>query len=549
MNSHGSSRWWLTGGLTAAVILVATLPLLLRAIVGRSAVVPAGAEPLVIVSPHNEQIRYEFAHAFNVWRQAHGLSPVAVDWRSWGGTSDLRKGVLSELAKLAQQGRENEGLGYDLFFGGGDYDLGLLAKGVRVQRGGQEVWISATVPVQLPPGLLQRVFPTPDIGGAPLYSRDLRWVGTALSSFGIVYNRDVVKYLGLSDPTTWADLADPRYQGWVALADPAHSGSVMVTYDTILRRLGWRPGWKTLRRVFANARYFTDGAAKVPVDVSAGEAAAGMCIDFYGRYQSGAIADGRRVGYVDPPFMTAITADPISILRGAPHKALANQFVIWTLSKDAQGLWQRRVGVPGGPVRYELRRLPVRRDMYTPREMALWRDQVNPFTIAKPLPADMPSFNAIVPTLSHAIAIDILPDLKQAWAAINRQTDAARKERMLALFDALPPELQHVWPPGWDEQLKRGWSKALSNNHDPRHAQVAATPRDSLIGILISWAKDKDQRPADQLRWMIYFRDQYRKVLEVRQDKPQGLKGTKRVGSGLPVTLGADLIGGLPRGL
>ena len=186
--------------------------------------------------------------------------------------------------------------------------------------------------------MLQQVYPQPLIGDAPLYHDALRWVGVALSSFGIVYNRDVLRdVLDIHEPTQWRDLSDPVYAGWLALADPAHSGSITATYHAILSRQGCSAGWKTLRRIFANACYFAWSASKVPVDVSAGQAAAGMCINFYGRFQSGAIG-GDRVGYVDPPLTTVITADPISILRGAPHRELANAFVLWLLSSQAQHL-------------------------------------------------------------------------------------------------------------------------------------------------------------------------------------------------------------------
>src|SRR5690606_24705363 len=124
----------------------------------------------------------------------------------------------------------------------------------------------------------------------------------------------------------------------------AHSGSIAAAYNAIVMRLGWEEGWQTLRRIYANARYFTASATKVPVDVGSGEAAAGMCIDFYGRFQAGAVSaagGGSRVGYVDPPFMTAINADPISIMRGTANRELANEFVVWLLSVQGQRLWQR----------------------------------------------------------------------------------------------------------------------------------------------------------------------------------------------------------------
>ena len=100
--------------------------------------------------------------------------------------------------------------------------------------------------------------------------------------------------------------------------------SVTVDKKEILRELtthpepreaaiarGWEAGLQLLIRMAANSRYFTDSASKIPHDVAQGNAAAGMCIDFYGRsyaadlrtaFRSGgdgaAIADGDRDAFL-----------------------------------------------------------------------------------------------------------------------------------------------------------------------------------------------------------------------------------------------------------
>ncbi|MCE9590306.1 MAG: extracellular solute-binding protein [Planctomycetes bacterium] len=432
------------------LVLVLGVPFALRPR-GEAAVRNADpADRLVIATPHNEHIRYEFARAFNRWRVAHGKAVIDFDWRSSGGASDLRKQVLAEFQKAGSAGADDSGIGKDLFFGGGDVEHDILARGATIEKSDKtKTAIAVTVPIRLPPGLLGEAFPEPTIGGAPLYHAKLQWIGVALSSFGIIYNRDALAMLHLPEPTTWQDLADPRYRGWLALADPSHSGSVAATLNTILRREGWSGGWSLLRRLSANARYFTNSASKVPVDVSAGEAAAGMCIDFYGRFQVGAIggdpaAGGNsRVGYVDPPGnMTAITPDPISLFRGAPHRELAEEFIAWLLSPEAQGLWQRRIGVPDGPERYELRRLPARRDMYNEIETATWRDRdIKPFEVAREFPAGMPSMFSLVAPVMQAVAIDTHDELVEAWKVINDESDPARRTAMMARFEAMPPEL------------------------------------------------------------------------------------------------------------
>ena len=469
---------------------------------------------LIVYTPHNEQIRHEFARGFNAHRKAQGKSAVAFDWRAMGGTSDLRKIVLSQFEARAAEGRMDAGIGADLFFGGGAYEHNQLAAGVTVKRAGETLRESVIVPIELPDGMLERVFPSATIGGERLYHPERRWLGAAVSSFGIIYNRDVLQMLGLREPGTWSDLAEPSYTGWVALSDPAHSGSIAATYNTILRRHGWMKGWAVLRRVFANARYFTSSSAQVPVDVSAGEAAAGMCIDFYGRFQSGAIG-GDRVGYVDPRHMTATTPDPISILRGAPHRELARQFVIWVLSKDGQRLWQRKAGAPNGPKQYALRRQPVRPDLYrNADETAHWTDpKVNPFATAKPVPDAMPGFYPMVAPVAHAMAIDVHAELTAAWAAIQRTpADAPRRKQMLALFDAMPKALRVNWP---DRHLARQWPQAIASSEHPRHEEAARVLQQfgARLAKRYYGEANRERLLDDRLKWTKFFRDKYEQIV------------------------------------
>ena len=498
----------------ALLVIVVGVPFALQPSTPADEVSDASARRLIVYTPHNEQTRYEFGRAFNEWRRANDEPAVRFDWRAMGGTSDLRKIVLSQLEAKAQAGREDEGIGADLFFGGGDYEHNQLADGVIVERDGKDVQIPATVRIDFPEGMLGRIYPSPTIGGERLYHPDRRWVGAAVSSFGIIYNRDVLAMRALDTPRSWVDLQTPAYKGWIALADPAHSGSISATYNTILRRHGWRKGWRLMRRVFANARYFTSSSAQVPVDVSAGEAAAGMCIDFYGRFQSGAIV-GNRVGYVDPRHMTATTADPIAILRGAPHRALASQFVLWLLSRDAQALWQREVGAPNGPEKYELRRQPVRRDMYNrPDEQQHWTDpQVNPFATAKPMPDAVPSYYPMVEPVSHALAIDIHQELVAAWSAIQRTPKgSAKRQKMLELFDAMPEDLQVGWP---DDALADNWHDAITNASHPRHREAVRVLEAFESRLVRDYYADQVHLDDARLEWTRFFRRNYQRIAQM----------------------------------
>lgn len=511
----GMGDWIAKGVVAAALLVVIGLPVALRVALadGQGAAVDGGGERLVVMTPHNEQIRFEFARAFNAHRAERGLGAVTFDWRV-DGTSNLRRQVLSQYQSVvARGGGIDDGIGVDMFFGGGPYDHNKLASGIVVGESSEPVSAVARIDEAVFAG----AYPSADIGGEPLYREDRLWLGTALSSFGIVFNRDVMATLGVPEPEGWDDLADPRLAGWVALADPAHSGSIAATYNVILQRFGWEQGWEVLRECFANARYFAAGSNKVPIDVSAGSAATGMCIDFFGRYQAGAIG-GDRVGYTDPSkatpdggrvSMTVVTADPVTLLRGAPHRELAESFIEWVITAEAQRLWQRRLGTEGGPTQFELRRQPVRVDLFTAEEKAAWADpEIDPFGRASAMPEGTPNYFGTVALLTHSIAIDVHDELKAAWLEL-RDGDWSEAEyaEAYALFHAMPAELSVDWPTGAEGRAMA----IVGDPSDPLHDAVVEELDGFVRGLGSRWRDDRAYL-ADRLSFTLFFRDNYRAV-------------------------------------
>ncbi|QNN22404.1 ABC transporter substrate-binding protein [Planctomycetales bacterium ZRK34] len=455
----------------ACFVLILGLPFVFRP---EAAEVPADALRLVVITPHNEQIRYETEQAFSRWHQAHHGRPVVIDWRAIGGTSDIERQLISEYAGLLEEGRMDDGVGYDIVFGGGDY---FFESKLKAGVGGKHTILER---LDFDDEFMSSVYPEPTIADVRLYDKDHMWYGVVLSSFGIAYNNDLLQLRDLPTPTTWSDLNDYRYFMGVALADPSHSGSIRVTYDAILQRYGWQRGWQTLRRVCANARYFSAYSSQVPVDVSQGDAIAGMCIDFYGRYQAEVIAASTghdRIGYIAPADATVVTPDPVAVLRGAKHHDLAVKFVRWLLSENGQKLWCYRRGVEAGPERFELRRPPVRRDMYTPDRMANMVDAVNPYELAHPRPEGTPSYFTIVPTVLHAMAMDVHDQLKAAWSAIQNTDDLAFRAELLEDFDALP------------------------------------FTQEELLAAPARWKKDPAAKTEDRLAWTAFFREKYEKII------------------------------------
>ena len=156
------------------LVTVLAIPFLLRP---KGELIDETGETVVIVTPHNEAIRYEFGRAFREHMRQLGRN-VRVDWRNPGGGSEVARYLASEYAasfeiywtqheghpytsyvagafanpsvKLNDSGPDphlerlaratflasNVGSGLDLLFGGGSVDFVVQAAAGRVVDSG-----------------------------------------------------------------------------------------------------------------------------------------------------------------------------------------------------------------------------------------------------------------------------------------------------------------------------------------------------------------------------------------------------------------------------
>ncbi|MEA3211820.1 MAG: iron(III) transport system substrate-binding protein [Chthoniobacter sp.] len=453
---------------------------------GGGRVAASSERTLVLITPHNESIRYEFSRAFEEHYLRKTGQRVRLDWRTPGGTSEIGRYVASEYLaafqdywvhklhrkwggtvaasfdnpKVAlddtpaddtpeQQARRafldsSVGCKIDLFFGGGAFDFAQQSNAGRIVDSGF---------VREHPELFNPQVIPQTVGGEPYWDPKGRWIGTVVSSFGICYNVDSLRRLGIAQPPMqWAALADPHYRRQIALANPTQSSSVNKSFEMVIQqriqqqfaeaaiadstqsaaqqedhhvREGWVQAMRLLMKIGANARYFTDASTKISLDVEAGEAAAGMTIDFYGRFQSEAVRkpDGSsRLQYANVVGGSSVGVDPIAVFRGAPHPDVAKEFIAFVMSPEGQKLWNWKVGIPGGPRRYALRRLPVLPQLYAPEFQPFRSDpEVNPYELARTFTyhdAWTARLFRPIAFIFRVMCIDPHDELTEAWQAL-----------------------------------------------------------------------------------------------------------------------------------
>ncbi len=370
----------------------------------------AKSADLIIISPHPDAARKEFAAAFSKWHEDHYGTPATVEYRDLGGGTTVTKAIRSLY------GHSSASSGIDVYFGGGAPDHQYLAGEGCIEK------------IELPAELLAQIPQT--INGVRQYDANAGWYGACISSFGILYNAQLLNELNakgaadqqLPTPRRWADLADPRFNGLLIAAGP-ESSSGRACYELILQSAGkWTAGWKRLLGFWANCQGFTAGASDLPTRVHNGQALAATCIDFYAFGEIATAGEGQ-LKFVLPEDGVVWTPDPVSVLKGAPHREMARKFVEFVLSVDGQALWCLPAGTPGGPVSRTLFRQPINRLAYErygekfPPQLV----NVNPSNLTGiELDANLQAMRVpkLLPKLMQAAAID-----NGAFAAAGLEAD------------------------------------------------------------------------------------------------------------------------------
>ena len=453
-------------------------------------------DTVVVICAHNKTVRDEYEQAFRKWYKAKRGRDVRIDFRSPGGTSDITRYIedrfraefrffleaegiswQKEYGDVFNNKKQNDhpirqkflnsdvGIGIDVFAGGGTFehsrmaDCGYAVDG-RIKERHPEWFAENAIPAKF--------------GGENICHPEGKYYGVVLSTFGILYNKDRLNELANpAPPVRWRDLADGRFFNTVVLADPTKSGSANKCYEIIVQQCmaeaekqlvrpdgisdkewdalwqntGWRNGLNLLKRIFANARTITDSASRVVGEVGSGNAAAGTAIDTYGFTEelwSEHCYGESRVAYVMPKGGTAVGADPVQILRGAPNRQVAEDFVEFLLSVEGQKLHAFKAGTPGGPEKNTLSRAPVRRELYQPEYAPhLFKADYNPYAAG----ADFEyrgkltgRYYTLLRQVIKALMLDPHEEMQSAWRAIIAAGGPEKVPEAMAKFNELPFE-------------------------------------------------------------------------------------------------------------
>jgi iron(III) transport system substrate-binding protein len=168
--------------------------------------------------------------------------------------------------------------------------------------------------------------------------RNGHWTGIYVGALGIAVNREVLAEKGLPEPTSWADLTNPIYEGEISMGHPATSGTGYTIVSSIMQLNGKDVdrGFAYLDALNKNVRGYEQAGAAAARVAGRGEAAIGIAFahDIVARIEDGAQA----LKLVFPSEGTGYEIGATALLKNAPNATAGKRFLDWAISDRAQEL-------------------------------------------------------------------------------------------------------------------------------------------------------------------------------------------------------------------
>lgn len=177
-------------------------------------------------------------------------------------------------------------------------------------------------------------------------------IGLGYGATGLVYNTEVFKKNGWAEPTSWTELANPKYKGKLIMP-PISNGFGLLGLIMQARLNGGGEndidaGFKAMKKISPSVLAFEPAPGRMAELLQTGEAAFGVWGS--GRVRA-LVAQGAPVKFVFPKEGAAVILTEMCPVAGAPHPKEAQAFVQHLLSPEIQTIIGQREG--WGPVNKE----------------------------------------------------------------------------------------------------------------------------------------------------------------------------------------------------
>lgn len=162
------------------------------------------------------------------------------------------------------------------------------------------------------------------------------WFGNSGWTSAMIYNTVEGKKKGIPQPTTWQDLADPKYKGQIVMPHPASSGTGFMFVSAWIQSWGEEKAWAFMDKLHDNISRYTHSGSAPAVLAGRGEAVVGMAFELRGsRLQE----EGAPIEIVMPKEALGWELNVFSVIKGSKNQQAAKVLAEWAASEDAMKIY------------------------------------------------------------------------------------------------------------------------------------------------------------------------------------------------------------------
>lgn len=162
------------------------------------------------------------------------------------------------------------------------------------------------------------------------------WVGMDAYVAAICFNTVEGEKLGLTPPTSWADLTKPEFAGHVVMPNPNSSGTGFLDVSAWIQMMGEEQAWAFMDGLHRNVAAYTHSGSKPCKMAAAGETVVGISFEFPA---AKAIAEGAPIEVIFPSEGSGWEAEASAIIAGTPNLEAAQKLLDWSVTKEANEMY------------------------------------------------------------------------------------------------------------------------------------------------------------------------------------------------------------------
>lgn len=172
------------------------------------------------------------------------------------------------------------------------------------------------------------------------------WTGQRAWIASICVNTIEAESKGLPMPTSWEDLTKPVYEGHVVMPNPASSGTGFLDVSSWMQMWGEDKAWSYMDALHNNVGVYTHSGSAPCKLAAKGEFPIGISFAYKGAQLK---SDGAPVEVVAPKEGVGWDLESFAIVKGADNMDAAKRFADWSVSEDANRMYNEAYAVVAMP--------------------------------------------------------------------------------------------------------------------------------------------------------------------------------------------------------